>query len=75
MMVTELSKEQVIELKESYLAQLDDAGQLEEVTGFDTLYASVLADADGIVPDDVIFDTYADTEFEEDDFFCLSNED
>lgn len=68
--VTELSREQIIELKRDYLVRLADEGCYSEVVGveWDEPTYSELAAADEIVPDDVIFENYADTVFCEDDF-------
>lgn len=58
--VTELSREQLVELKQNYLCSLADSGDYSEV--FDVNYIGVsysdLLNADDIVPDDVIFDNY-----------------
>lgn len=68
MRISELSREQLVELKQNYLTQLDNEGTLEEVAGIKSLGWSDLADADSIVPDDVIFENYENTEFSDDDF-------
>lgn len=67
MNVTELNRDQLIELKQSYLEVLNESGEHEEVVG---VSYNELASADEIVPDDVIFDYYEGVIFSEDDFFC-----
>ena len=68
--VTELNRDQLVELKQNYLCELDDSGEHEEVVG---VSYGELADADEIVPDDVIFDHYSGVIFTNDDFFCSVN--
>ena len=74
MNVQELSKEQMHELKERYLIMLADEGSFAEVLGVDYDAPSYgdLADADEIVPDDVIYREYEDIFFVKDDFFCTA---
>ena len=72
MTVQELSREQLTELKEHYLVELDNCGELEEVAGIDTISYGVLADIDEIVPDEVVFNHYDGIDFVEDDFFCTA---
>lgn len=74
MEVRELNKEQMLELKQRYLIQLADEGSYSEVMGVDYNEPSYwdLADADEIVPDDVVFENYADICFVRDDFFCTA---
>lgn len=67
MNVAELNRDQLIELKQSYLEVLNESGEHEEVVG---VSYGELANADEIVPDDVIFDYYDGIIFTEDDFFC-----
>lgn len=73
--VTELSRDQLVELKQNYLCSLDDSGDYSEV--FDTHYIEIsysdLLNADDIVPDDVVFDNYCGVIFCDDDFFCSAN--
>lgn len=73
--VTELSREQLVELKQNYLCSLADSGDYSEV--FDVNYIGVsysdLLNADDIVPDDVIFDNYCGVIFCDDDFNCSAN--
>ena len=66
MYVTELNRDQLNELKQAYLCELADCGELEEVVG---VSYNELADADEIVPDN----DYQDIVFSEDDFFCNAN--
>lgn len=74
--VKELNRQELTELKQRYIAKLDDEGTLNEVlfnrpnddeNGKGMTYA-MLAEADGLVPDDVIFHEYENTVFGEDDF-------
>ena len=73
--VLELSREQLIELKQNYLTQLADEGTFAEVLDVDYNEPSYwdLANADEIVPDDVIFKNYEGVCFVNDDFFCTAN--
>ena len=63
MKVTELNREELLELKQRYYAETGDfedgAPSYEE-----------LAEIDFIVDDDEIYEEYADVEFSKDDFFC-----
>lgn len=59
MNVAELSRNQLIELKQAYLTENQD-----------TVYMSELAFADELVSDETIFEEYAGYEFSEDDFTC-----
>lgn len=70
MNVTELNRDQLIELKQSYLCQLNDCGEHEEVV---EVSYDELANADEVIPDDVIFEHYQGVIFSEDDFFCSAN--
>lgn len=65
--VTELNRDQLNELKQNYLEVLNESGEHGEVVG---VSYNELANADEIVPDDVIFDYYDGIIFSEDDFFC-----
>lgn len=73
--VTELSREQLIELKQNYLCSLDDSGDYSEVFDVDHIGVSYseLLNADDIVPDDVVFDNYCGVIFYDDDFICSAN--
>lgn len=70
MQVNELTREQLIEVKQRYLTQLADDGNYAEVVGVDYDEPSYhdLANADEIVPDDVIFRNYEGVNFTDDDF-------
>lgn len=72
MSVTELSREQLTELKERYLLQLADEGSFAETLDVDYNHPSYwdIANASDIVPDDVIFENYGHISFVPDDFFC-----
>lgn len=74
MNVRDLSREQLTELKQRYLTQLADKGSYSEVLDVDYDEPSYwdLANADEIVPDDVVFEKYADISFVKDDFFCTA---
>ena len=74
MNVRELSREQMHELKEAYLTKLADEGTFAEVLGVDYDAPSYgdLANADDIVPDDVMFREYDVIDFVKDDFFCTN---
>ena len=74
MNVRELSRDQLIELKQNYFAELVNEGTFAEVVGRDYDEPSYwdLANADDIVPDDVIFRNYECTHFTNDDFFCTA---
>ena len=75
MYVTELTREQLAELKCNYLEQLADEGSFAEVLDVDYNEPSYsdLANADEIVPDCVIFKNYEGVCFVNDDFFCTAN--
>ena len=62
--VSELTNEQMLELKQNYLCQ-----HLLEVEDRTPSYGE-LADADEIVSDHLIYDAYGGTLFVPDDFFC-----
>lgn len=75
MTLQELSKDQLIELKIRYLYELVNEGTFAEVMGVDYDEPSYgdLANADEIVPDDVIEREYEGTWFVEEDFYCAEN--
>lgn len=75
MTIKELSKDQLHELKERYLMKLADEGTFAEVldVDYDAPSYGDLANADEIVPDDVIFREYDGIDFVKDDYFCTSN--
>ena len=60
MSVYELSKNQLIELKQNYLCEVQENVSYGE-----------LCDADYIVSDEEIFNEYGNVEFSEDDFFNI----
>ncbi len=70
MKVTELNPDQITELKQNYLCRLAEEGTFAQIVGrsYDEPSYGDLADADTIVPDDVIFREYDGTEFVEEDF-------
>lgn len=74
MRVTELSLDQLVELKQNYLSELADDGSFAEVMDCDYNEPSYsdLANADDIVPDDVVFRNYEGVCFVPDDFFCTA---
>ena len=76
MKLQDLSKDRLIELKERYLIKLADEGTFAEVMGVDYDAPSYgdLANADSIVPEEVIEREYDGVCFVEDDFFCTANE-
>lgn len=75
MRVTELSREQLIELKGNYMIQLVNEGTFAEVMnrGYDEPDWDDMANADSYVSDNVIFEHYDDIDFSKDDFFCTVN--
>lgn len=62
MKVTELSREQLVELKQAYLCE----------NGYEPSWYE-LATADEIVDDETIIEEYEGTHFVNDDFFCTAN--
>ena len=71
MTFSELTRDQLIQLKNHYMMDLVNAGEFAEVMGrdYDCPSYGDLADADELIPDDVIFEHYGDIEFSEDDFW------
>ena len=71
--VHDLCRECLVELKCAYLVELADEGTFAEVleADYDAPSYGDFADADEIVPDDVIFEHYKDYSFSIDNFFCL----
>ena len=61
MSVKELTREQLIELKQRYYAERNENVSYGE-----------LADIDNLVSDNEIFEEYGDITFVEEDFFCTS---
>ena len=72
--VHDLSRDQLVELKQNYLSELADEGSFAEVMDCDYNEPSYwdFAMADEIVPDDVIFKNYEGVCFVPDDFFCTA---
>ena len=72
--VRELSREQLIELKEHYMIELVNEGTYAEVMGVDWDEPSMgeIAAADELISDEVIFENYAGYIFGSDDFFCTA---
>lgn len=70
MTVTDLNREQLVHLKTMYMGQLADEGLFAEMfqVDYDEPSYSDLANADELVPDDVIFDHYEGCDFVEEDF-------
>lgn len=70
MKVTELNREQLIQLKQRYLTELADEGTFAEIldVDYDEPSYSDLANADEIVPDDVVFRNWEGVHFVEEDF-------
>lgn len=63
MHISELNREQLSQLKQSYLMQHNE--EVGEGTSYDELLR-----ADSIISDDVIHEAYSGINFTEDDFFC-----
>ena len=72
MSVTELSREQLEELKCDYMTELVNEGTFREVMNADCDEPSWghLAMADELISDEFIFDYYGMYDFGNDDFFC-----
>ena len=70
MLVTELSREQLVELKERYLVLLADEGFFAEVVqrDYDAPSYDDMANADAIVPDEAVFREFEGVNFTSDDF-------
>ena len=70
MTVTELNRQQLIQLKQRYLTELADEGTFAEIldVDYDEPSYSDLANADEIVPDDVVFRNWEGVNFVEEDF-------
>lgn len=71
MTYSELTREQLIQLKFHYMTELVNAGEFAEVMNVDYDEPSYgdLTNADELIHDDVIFEHYGDIEFSEDDFW------
>lgn len=72
--VTELTREELNELKENYFIELLDAGEEAIILGDEwneeECPLSELPDAAEFIPDEFIFEHYAGISFSADDFFC-----
>lgn len=62
MTVHELSRDQLVELKQNFISLWIDG---PEPVSYD-----VLMEADELIPDETIFEAYEGTIFTENDFFC-----
>ncbi len=74
--VHDLSRDQLIELKQNYMVELADNGEFAEVMGVDYDHPSYgdIADADELISDEDIFRHYDGYTFTEDDFFSSFRE-
>jgi hypothetical protein len=72
MKVRQLSREQLMELKLNYLAELVSEGKFAQVIGrdYDEPSYADMAEADEIIPDRLVFRRYRGYNFTQDDFFC-----
>ena len=70
--VSELSVEQLTELKQAYLTQLAEQGEFAEIVGrdYDEPTYEDLANVDDIISDTMIMEHWEGTMFSDDDFFC-----
>ena len=70
--VTELTREQLVELKCNYMYELVNEGIFAEVmdVDYDEPAYGDLNEADELISDEFIFEHYADVDFVDDDFFC-----
>lgn len=75
--VLELSRDQLIELKCNYMAELVNEGTFAEVMNRDYEEPSCgdIANADELISDEFIMEHYAGINFVNDDFFCTANVD
>ena len=74
MYISELTRNQLIELKECYMIELSDEGIYAEIMNVDWDEPSMgeIANADELIPDDVIFYHYEGLTFSDEDFFCTA---
>jgi hypothetical protein len=63
MYISELNRDQLTELKQSYLMQHNE--EIGDGTSYDEL-----ARADSIISDEMIYEAYSGINFTEDDFSC-----
>lgn len=77
MTVHDLSREEMIELKGNYMVELVNEGVFREVMNrdYDEPSWGDFADANEIIPDDLMFERYGGIEFVEEDFWCNLKED
>lgn len=70
MEVTELNRDQLVQLKQAYMAQLADEGLFAEMfnVDYDEPSWSDIANADELVSDEVIFEHFEGSDFVEEDF-------
>lgn len=73
MLVTELNRNQLEELKQNYLTQLEESGELLEVTGKEVVDTDLLLKVNEFISDSEIFNNYEGVIFSSDDFFCSCN--
>ena len=72
--VRELTRDQLIELKQYYMDELVNEGSFAEVMGvdYDEPPYGDLASADNIIPDALMFEHYDGIDFVNDDFLCTA---
>ena len=70
--VDELTREELIELKEAYMCELVNEGTYGETFGVEWNEPSwgEIAASDELVPDEVVFEHYSGVSFVDEDFFC-----
>ena len=68
MNVRELSRDQLVELKQAYLCETNNS------VNYGTSYEE-LADADSLISDNEIITQYDGYDFSDDDFFCTAGRD
>ena len=72
MTIDDLNRNQLIELKERYMLQLAIEGTYPEIMNSDYPTMDDIANADKLIPDDIILEKYEYTVFSEDDFNCAA---
>lgn len=70
MTVADLSRAQLVTLKQFYMAELVNEGAYAEIMGveWDEPSWGELAEADKLIPDETVFEHYAGITFSDDDF-------
>ena len=70
--VTELTRDELIELKQNLMFELADCGEFAEVMNreYNEPAFTDLANADELIDDEAIYLHYAEIGFVEEDFFC-----